>query len=154
MPKNKTRKTVKSRLVAVNGNSVMVLKKTTKRLRFTLPGGIKKRYETKEEALIRETREEITLELTEHNIQFYLSQVFRTTNSTVHKNYYFTCLEPSRIEILEKHKFKSISWLNWEYVVQYMDKSDRMAVKVYFNNIKQSAKRLKQEHQTSLGLAL
>ena len=154
MPKNKTRKTVKSRLVAVYGNRIMVLKKTTKRPRFTLPGGIKKRNETKEEALIRETREEITLELTEQSIQFYIAHVFRTTTTTLQKNYYFTILEPKRIEILEKHKFKSISWLNWEYAVQFMDKSDRMAVKVYFNKIKQSTKKLKHERQISLGLAL
>jgi 8-oxo-dGTP pyrophosphatase MutT (NUDIX family) len=148
------KKTVKSRLVAVNGKRIMVLKKTTRRLRFTLPGGIKKSNETKEEALIRETREEITLELTEQRIQFYISQVFKTTKKKVHKNYFFARLEPSKIEILEKHKFESLCWLNWEYAVQFMDRSDRMAVKVYFNNIKRSTNILKHERQISLGLAL
>lgn len=129
------KKIVKSRLLAVSGTKVMVLKKVGKPIRYTLPGGIKKRKETEEEALVRETREEIALKLIEEQIQFYLYHIRRTETEIINKNYYYTILKPSKIKVLEKHKFETVLWLNWKKAVEFMDKSDSMAIKAYFKNI-------------------
>ncbi|MGW9684425.1 NUDIX domain-containing protein [Flagellimonas sp. 2504JD1-5] len=149
------KKIVKSRLLAVKGTKIMVLKKVGKPIRYTLPGGVKKRKETEEEALIRETGEEITLKLIEEQVQFYLSHIKRTETETINKNYYYARLKSSKIKVLEKHKFETVLWLNWKKAVEFMDKSDRMAIKAYFKNIgrKQKSKD-NYERQVSPRIAL
>ncbi|WP_420320769.1 NUDIX hydrolase [Flagellimonas sp.] len=135
------KKIVKSRLLAVSGTKIMVLKKMGTPTRYTLPGGIKKRKETEEEALIRETGEEITLKLIEEQVQFYLSHIKRTDTETINKNYYYARLKPSKIKVLEKHKFEKVLWLNWKKAIEFTDKSDCMAIKAYFKNIGKKQKR-------------
>ena len=71
----------------------MVLKKVGEPLKYTLPGGIKKRKETEVGALLRETQEEIDLLLTKEQVQFYLSRIKRTKGEAVNKNYYYTSLK-------------------------------------------------------------
>ncbi len=129
------KKIVKSRLLAVYGTKIMVLKKISKSITYTLPGGIKKRKETEVEALIRETAEETSLELMEEQLQFYLSLIRQTDIRTMNKNYYYTSLEPLKIEVLEKDKFESVLWLDWKQAIRFMDKSDRTAIKAYFKNM-------------------
>nr|WP_299071869.1 NUDIX hydrolase [uncultured Allomuricauda sp.] len=149
------KKIIKSRLVAVCGSKVMVLKKVGKPIRYTLPGGVKKRKETEEEALIRETGEEIKLKLVEEQIQFYLSHIKRTDTEIVNKNYYCTILKPSKIKVLEKHKFETVLWLNWKKAIGFMDKSDGMAIKAYFKNIGRKQKNKENyERQVSPRIAL
>ncbi|WP_190808378.1 NUDIX hydrolase [Flagellimonas sp. S3867] len=149
------KKIVKSRLLAVSGTKIMVLKKVGKPIIYTLPGGVKKRKETEEEALVRETGEEITLKLIEEQVQFYLSHIKRTDTEIINKNYYYISLKPSKIKVLEKHKFETVLWLNWKKAVEFMDKSDRMATKAYFKNIgrKQKSKD-NYERQVSPRIAL
>ena len=125
-------KVLKSRLLAIDGSKVMVLKKLGKSLRYTLPGGVKKKKETEKEALIRETSEEIALELANDKVHFYFSKVKVTRNGAVQKNYYHTSLKQRKIRILENHKFEKLAWVNWKEVIGYMDKSDRSAVETYF----------------------
>ena len=134
------KKTIKSRLLAVNGSKVLLLQKVGKPLNYTLPGGVKKRKETEKQALIRETGEEIDLVLKEENAQFYMSHINSTKTGIVVKNYYYAHIEPFNIKVLEKHKFQCALWLNWKKVIGYMDKSDSMAVKVYFKNIAKNNK--------------
>lgn len=149
------KKIVKSRLLAINGSKILVLKKMGKSTRYTLPGGVKKRKETEEEALVRETCEEIALKLIEEQIQFYLSHIKRTDTEIVNKNYYYTILKPSKIKVLEKHKFETVLWLNWKKAIEFMDKSDRMAVKAFFKNIGRKQKnKMNYECQVSPCIAL
>ncbi len=149
------KKIVKSRLLAVNGSKIMVLKKVGEPLKYTLPGGIKKRKETEEEALIRETQEEIELQLTEDQVQFYLSCVKRMKGETVNKNYYFASLKPLKIKVLERHKFETVDWLKWKKAIKFMDRSDRMAVKTYFKHIGiKNKKNRNYERQVSSRLAM
>lgn len=121
----------------------MLLQKVGKPLNYTLPGGVKKRKETEKQALIRETGEEIDLVLKEENAQFYMSHINSTKTGIVVKNYYYAHIEPFNIKVLEKHKFQCALWLNWKKVIGFMDKSDRLAVKVYFKNIGRKEKKSK-----------
>ena len=130
------KKTIKSRLLAVSGTKVLVLEKVGKSLRYTLRGGVKKRKETEQQTLIRETAEEIELQLIEEQVYFYMSHINKMETEVVIKNYYHAHFELSKIKVLEKHKFQSALWLNWKKAIGYMDKSDRLAVKAYFKNLK------------------
>ena len=108
-----------------------------------------------EQALIRETSEEIELKLKEKKIHFFMSVVKRTDAQQVNKNYYYTFLDKTKFEVLEKDKFKTVTWLKWKKAVRYMDKSDRIAVKIYFKNIRRKEQIQKNyEGQISSRIAL
>ncbi|WP_350286837.1 NUDIX hydrolase [uncultured Croceitalea sp.] len=142
------KKTIKSRLLAVSGHKVLVLEKVGQPLRYTLPGGVKKRKETEQQTLIRETAEEIDLQLTDEQVHFYISHINKMETGEVIKNYYHAHFEPLKIKVLEKHKFQSALWLNWKKVIGYMDKSDRLAVKAYFKNLKTKNKNVEKNECT------
>ncbi|MBS9464038.1 NUDIX hydrolase [Flagellimonas sp. 389] len=142
------KKIIKSRLLAVSGHKVLVLEKVGKPLRYTLPGGVKKRKETEKQTLIRETAEEIELQLTEEQVHFYMSHINKMETGVVIKNYYHVHFEPLKIKVLEKHKFQSALWLNWKKVIGFMDKSDRLAVKAYFKNLKTKNKNMSKNERT------
>ncbi|WP_282159970.1 NUDIX domain-containing protein [Ulvibacterium marinum] len=142
------KKTIKSRLLAVSGSKVLVLEKVGKPLRYTLPGGVKKRKETEKQTLIRETSEEIELQLIEEQVHFYMSHINKMETGVVIKNYYHAHFELLKIKVLEKHKFQSALWLNWKKVIGFMDKSDRLAVKAYFKNLKAKNKNVSKNERT------
>lgn len=148
------KKVVKSRLVATHKDKVLVLKKVDKPLRYTLPGGVKKRKETEEETLIREVGEEIKLKLSVGQFQFYLSHLRKGKEGAVVKNYYLIHMEPTPIKVKEKHKFAAANWMPWKEALPFMDKSDRMAVRSYFKSFKRKAKNKNNGHQVSSRLAM
>ncbi|MEX0360166.1 NUDIX domain-containing protein [Flagellimonas sp.] len=149
------KKVIKSRLVAVHGTKVMVLKKNGKPRKYTLPGGIKKGKETEAQALVRETSEEIKLKLTKDQVQFYLSLTKMANKEQINKNYFYTFLKPQKIAVKETHKFDSIKWENWKMAREFMDKSDRLAVTAYFKSIRRKEKNKKHnEHQISSRIAM
>ncbi|WP_228235590.1 NUDIX hydrolase [Allomuricauda sp. M10] len=129
------KKIIKSRLIAVHKDKVLVLKKVARPLRYTLPGGVKKKKETESETLIREVAEEVKLKLTDKQLQFYLSHIKKGKFQTVLKNYYVVQLKPNPIKVKEKHKFEEALWLEWKEALPFMDKMDRMAVRSYFKSL-------------------
>lgn len=149
------KKVVKSRLVAINKDKVLVLKKVEKPLRYTLPGGVKKKKETEEETLIREVGEEIKLKLASGQVKFFLSHIKKRKEETVIKNYFLIQLEPTSIKVKEKHKFAAAHWMDWKEVLPFMDKSDRLAVRSYFKSFNRKVKKKKNNgHQVSSRLAM
>lgn len=149
------KKVVKSRLVATHKDKVLVLKKVDKPLRYTLPGGVKKKKETEEETLIREVGEEVKLKLSAGQFQFYLSHKKKGKEGAVVKNYYLVHLEAKPIKVKEKHKFAAASWMPWKEALPFMDKSDRMAVRSYFKSFKRKTKKHKNNgNQVSSRLAM
>lgn len=147
-------KLIKSRLLAIHGKKIMVLQNIGPIVRYTLPGGIKKRSESIRETLLRETGEEIELQLTDSDVSFYFSYVRRSGKKRVHKHYFHTLLQPRKIEVLERHKFDSLHWLPWKKAIRFMDKSDRLAVKVYFKNVKKQLKNKGHDRTISSRIAL
>lgn len=126
------KKGVKSRLVAVHKTTVLVLKKAGPPLRYTLPGGSKKKKESKEQALIREVAEEVGVNLAAGQAQLYLSQTKKGRGRLRCKHYFVVYLHPQAVEVKEKHKFDAACWLPWQQAVACMDKADKRAVKHYF----------------------
>ncbi|NDV43839.1 NUDIX hydrolase [Flagellimonas sediminis] len=135
------KKLIKSRLIAVHKDKVLVLKKVARPLRYTLPGGVKKKKETESETLIREVGEEIKLKLTDKQLQFYLSHVKKGKFQTVLKNYYLVQLKQKSIKVKEKHKFEEALWLEWKEALPFMDKMDRTAVRSYFKSLGRNLKK-------------
>lgn len=135
------KKVVKSRLIALQKNKVLVLQKVGRPLRYTLPGGVKKKKETEEETLIREVGEEIKLKLSPGEVQFYLSHIKKGNSGAIIKNYFLVQLQPSAIKVKEKHKFEAAFWVDWKEALPFMDKSDRLAVRSYFKSFGRKTKK-------------
>lgn len=131
---------VKSRLIALHKDKVLVLQKVGRPLRYTLPGGVKKKKETEEETLIREVGEEIKLKLSPTEVQFYLSHIKKGRTKPIIKNYFLIHLKPSAIKVKEKHKFEAAFWVDWKEALPFMDKSDRLAVRSYFKSFGRKTK--------------
>lgn len=137
------KKTVKSRLIAVHKDKVLVLKKVGSPLRYTLPGGVKKQKETESETLIREVGEEIKLKLSEKQFDFYFSNIRKGKMNDTVKNYYLIQLKPKDIKVKEKHKFEAALWLEWKEALPFMDRMDRTAVRSYFKSLGRKIKKSK-----------
>lgn len=137
------KKTVKSRLIAVHKDKVLVLKKVGSPLRYTLPGGVKKQKETESETLIREVGEEIKLKLSEKQFDFYFSHIRKGKMGDTIKNYFLIQLKPREIKVKEKHKFEAALWLEWKEALPFMDRMDRSAVRSYFKSLGRKIKKSK-----------
>lgn len=135
------KKTVKSRLIAVHKDKVLVLRKVGGPLRYTLPGGVKKKKETESETLIREVREEIKLKLSEGQFDFYLSHIKKGKIGATVKNYFLVQMKPTAIKVKEKDKFEEALWLEWKEALPFMDKMDRTAVRSYFKSLGRKIKK-------------
>ncbi|KAB5492092.1 NUDIX hydrolase [Flagellimonas hadalis] len=129
------KKTVKSRLIAIHKDKVLVLRKVGGPLRYTLPGGVKKKKETESETLVREVGEEIKLKLSEAQLSFYLSHTKKWKMGNMVKNYFLVQMKPRAIKVKEKYKFEEALWLEWKEALPFMDKMDRMAVRSYFKSL-------------------
>lgn len=135
------KKTVKSRLIAIHKDKVLVLRKVGTPLRYTLPGGVKKRKETESETLVREVGEEIKLKLSEEQLSFYLSHIKKGKMETMVKNYFLVPMKSRAIKVKEKYKFEEALWLEWKEALPFMDKMDRMAVRSYFKSLGRKTKK-------------
>ena len=126
------KKTVKSRLIAVHGDKVLVLKKIGAPLRYTLPGGVKKKKETAIQTLIREVGEEIELQPLEKQLLPLCTLKRKGKQRSQVKSYFLMEMESAPIGVLERDKFESALWLDWREALPFMDKMDRMAVRCHF----------------------
>jgi len=126
------KKTVKSRLIAVHGDKVLVLKKIGAPLRYTLPGGVKKKKETAIQTLIREVGEEIELQPLEKQLLPLCALKRKGKQRSQVKNYFLMETQAAPIQVLEKDKFETALWLNWREAQPFMDKMDRRAVRFHF----------------------
>ncbi len=132
--KNKILKRIdKSRLLAFNNDKLLVLEKVGHKRKYSLAGGIRKKKETDYESLLRETYEEIGVQLDNEDLVYFISRKSTTRDhEEVNKHYFITTLKIDDIKILEDHKFKTASWTHWYDALDYLDKDDRFAVELYF----------------------
>lgn len=122
----------KSRLIAIKGDFILVLEKNKEEIKYSLPGGVKKKDETIEASLIRETIEEIGICLDVEQVIFFTSIIVEKDDCSIHKKYFVvdgTKFSPKNVE---SHKFKSVKWIPWYQAYQLMDKADKNVVKQYF----------------------
>ncbi|EDP96199.1 NUDIX hydrolase [Kordia algicida OT-1] len=124
----------KTRLLAVNGDQLLVIEKVGTEKRLTLSGGVKKRKESLEGSLIRETREEIGLYVRKNSLTHVVSKVTAKAGITIVKHHFVTTIKTNLFNIIETEKFKDVYWCYWENALPYLDKEDKNAVKTYFKS--------------------
>ena len=127
----------KSRLIAIKNDKILVLEKIGEKKKYSLAGGVKKKKETDIKSLIRETFEEIGLRLKKKELTYFLSR--KNTNKEkqeIYKHYFITIKPIKNIEVLELHKFKKVLWTPWYNALEYLDKDDRSAITLYFDQFR------------------
>ncbi|AOR29649.1 hypothetical protein FORMB_26330 [Formosa sp. Hel1_33_131] len=127
----------KSRLIAIKNDKILVLEKIGEKKKFSLAGGVKKKKETDIKSLIRETFEEIGLRLKKKELTYFLSRKNNNTKKKeIYKHYFITNTSIKNIEVLEPHKFKKVQWVPWYDALEYLDKDDRSAITLYFDQFR------------------
>ena len=127
----------KSRLIAIKNDKILVLEKIGEKKKFSLAGGVKKKKETDIKSLIRETFEEIGLRLKKKELTYFLSRKNNNTKKKeIYKHYFITNTSIKNIEVLEPHKFKKVLWVPWYDALEYLDKDDRSAITLYFDQFR------------------
>jgi 8-oxo-dGTP diphosphatase len=127
----------KSRLIAINNDNILVLEKIGEKKKYSLAGGIKKKKETDKKSLIRETFEEIGVQLKKKELTYFLSRKnTNTKKQEIYKHYFITNKSIKNIEVLEPHKFKKVLWIPWYDALEYLDKDDRIAIILYFDQFR------------------
>ena len=124
----------KSRLIAIKNDQILVLEKIREKKKYSLAGGVKKKKETDSQSLIRETFEEIGLRLKKKELTYFLSRKnINNEKQEIYKHYFITNKSIKNIEVLELHKFKKVIWIYWYDALEYLDKDDRRAITLYFD---------------------
>jgi len=124
----------KSRLIAIKNDQILVLEKIGNKKKYSLAGGVKKKKETDNQSLIRETFEEIGLQLKKKELTYFLSRkTINKKNQDIYKHYFITNKLINNIGVLELHKFKKVFWVYWYDALEYLDKDDRSAITLYFD---------------------
>ncbi|NAS32189.1 NUDIX domain-containing protein [Flavobacteriaceae bacterium R38] len=131
------KKILKSRLLATRENKILVLQKVGDKIKYTLPGGIKKKTESSKKALVREVEEEIGVKIARIDLKYISSGVFVKEGITTIKSYY-SLKKPIQDTpvVLELDKFSAVLWLSWKKAIKKMDLSDKLAIKQYYKNLK------------------
>ncbi len=70
----KLKKIEKSRLIAIQGDKILVLEKVGAKKKYSLAGGVRKKKETSINSLLRETYEEIGAQLNIEDVTYFLSK--------------------------------------------------------------------------------
>ena len=127
----------KSRLIAIKNDKILVLEKIGEKKKYSLAGGVKKKKETDIQSLIRETFEEIGLKLKKKELTYFLSRKNNNTKKKeIYKHYFITNTSIKNIEVFEPHKFKKVLWVSWYDALEYLDKDDRSAITLYFDQFR------------------
>jgi len=127
----------KSRLIAIKNDKILVLEKIGEKKKNSLDGGVKKKKETDIQTLKRETFEEIGLKLKKKELTYFLSRKNNNTKKKeIYKHYFITNTSIKNIEVLEPHKFKKVLWVSWYDALEYLDKDDRSAITLYFDQFR------------------
>ncbi|WP_299886998.1 NUDIX domain-containing protein [uncultured Lacinutrix sp.] len=134
----------KTRLLAVKGNSILVLEKIDTPIKLSFAGGISKKKETLEETLVRETMEEIGFKINPNDLTFFKTKSKTIDNTIIVKHYYKLKTNSDAFKVIETEKFKAVYWIKWKDAIEYLDKEDRKATKEYFTKkVRRNIKLLK-----------
>ncbi|TSE05368.1 NUDIX hydrolase [Aquimarina algiphila] len=127
----------KSRLIIYQGDKLLVLQKHTSKLEYGLIGGVLEQGESPEYALIREAFEEVTLKITEQDLEYQCSITIELKNKHKLSKHYFLCSDYTKPFLLaEPHKFRKIEWVYWKDAIKFLGKSNKKVVKSLFKPCK------------------
>ncbi|WP_162819902.1 NUDIX hydrolase [Kordia sp. SMS9] len=133
----------------------MVIEKVGVIKRLTLPGGVKKRSESLEKSLVRESAEEIGLSIDRFRLTHLVSSVRSKEETIIVKHHFVTRLVTNSFQVIETEKFKDVYWVYWKDALPFLDKEDKKAVKKYFkSNYKKKTKATNYESSISSSIAM
>ncbi len=130
----------KTRLLAVNDTQLLVIEKVSKEKQLTFPGGVKKKNESFEESLVRETEEEIGLRISKHKLLHVQSYAIHKDIHIIMKHHFMLRVKTNEFSVLEPAKFKDVYWIHWKNALPFLDTEDKKAAKAYF---KKNSKKIK-----------
>jgi len=130
----------KTRLLAVNDVQLLVIEKVGKVKELTFPGGVKKRNESFEESLVRETEEEIGLRVSKHKLSHVQSYAIHKNINIIMKHHFVLRIKTNEFRVLEPEKFKDAYWIHWKDALPFLDTEDKKAAKEYFKKISKKNK--------------
>ncbi|QHI39327.1 hypothetical protein IMCC3317_47370 [Kordia antarctica] len=122
----------KTRLLVINDDQLLVIEKIGNVKELTFPGGIKKRKESFEQSLVRETLEEIGLRVNLNKLSHIESNAIIKALNTVIKHHFVASLKTDAFKVVETEKFKDVYWMYWKDTLPYLDKEDKKVTKKYF----------------------
>ncbi|WP_025740659.1 NUDIX hydrolase [Aquimarina pacifica] len=123
----------KSRLIVFKGIELLVLIKKQKDLQYGFIGGFLEAGESPEAAMIRETYEETSVQLSKEDFNYYCSITVNLDGKKRLSRHYFVCKEDNKpFKVAEPHKFLKIKWVYWKDAIKYLGKSDKKVVKELF----------------------
>ncbi len=123
----------KSRLLIVSNLEVLVLRKNTDKKEYGLIGGFSKKGETPESCLIRETFEEVGVNLNYQDFQYISTFCSIFNKKPTLTRHYFILKDIKKTFLLrEPHKFMGLEWVNWIEACQYLGASDKNALERFF----------------------
>lgn len=103
----------KSRLLVLDFPFVLALKKINIE-KYSLVGGNIEKLETPLESIIRETKEEVLLNIKEKDVFLYKT-LEEIKNKTLHKRHYFVLknIKKNKFKLNEPNKFESLEWIDF-----------------------------------------
>lgn len=125
----------KSRLIVINDNKILVLKRTKPAVAYSIPGGIVKRNETSKEGLIREVAEEACARVHKKDMELLFSFSFKKKKSLVEKKYYL--LKNShkyKFKLKEKEKFDALVWIDSIELLRHMEAKEKLIIEAFILN--------------------
>lgn len=130
------KKITKSRLIVMRNNKLLVLKRNTPKLRYSLIGGIIKKSESSKEGLIREAKEEANVVLKKNDIRFIYGHTYIKEAVLVKKKYYLLKqLNGYNFQLNETHKFDDLVWVNILEAIKYMRNKERNLIETHLLKI-------------------
>lgn len=122
-------KTEKAKIIIIEANKVLMLKKIGKDFKFSFPGGNIKKNETKKEGLIREIKEELGVTVKKNNLKYMIGYSIYTPNSQESIHYYFFKKTPTNFILGEPDKFEMLKWVAIEEVFLFLGKFEKTILK-------------------------
>ena len=122
----------KSRLIVLNKDKILVLKRTKDGLRYSLAGGVVEKKETLKEGLIREVQEEIFAAVQKQELKLLFGYVKKKKGIKIKKRYYvLKTKERYPFQLQETDKFEDLVWVNIIEALQYFKKNERALLEKY-----------------------
>lgn len=121
----------KSRLLVVNFPFVLAFKKKETGL-YSLIGGNIEEHESSSEALIRETKEEAGIKISDEDFVFIATTNHQKKNVLHERNYFLLKNKNWNFKLKEVEKFDSIEWVDYYENKKLFKKSDQKIIKELF----------------------
>lgn len=122
----------KSRLIVLNEDKILVLKRTQDGLRYSLAGGVVKKKETLKEGLIREVEEEIFAVLNKAELKLLYGYTKKKKGTKVKKSYYMLKTKQQHpFQLQEKEKFDDLVWVNIIEALRHFKKHEKAILEKY-----------------------